>query len=95
MFPYSCDFQAGCPVVAAFLHYFLLALFSWMLCEGALHYILLVKVFGGGAEDKVKYFYMFGWGRLPCTIHYNLFLNRIKIVFNRQDMHDTEDIVVP
>ena len=58
-----CYFQAGCTVVAVFLHYFLLALFSWMLCEGVLLYILLVKVFGGGAEEKVKYFYIFGWGR--------------------------------
>jgi len=33
-----------------------------MLCEGVLLYFLLVKVFGGGAEDKVKYFYLFGWG---------------------------------
>ena len=34
-----------------------------MLCEGVLLYFLLVKVFGGGAEEKVKYFYIFGWGR--------------------------------
>jgi len=54
--------KAGCPVVAALLHYFLLALFSWMLCEGILHYLLLVKVFGGGAGNKLKYFYMLGWG---------------------------------
>lgn len=54
--------MAGCPVVAASLHYFLLALFSWMLCEGVLHYYLLIKVFGVGVGNKVKYFYMFGWG---------------------------------
>lgn len=51
-------------MLAALLHYFLLALFCWMLCEGVLLYFLLVKVFGGGAEDKVKYFYLFGWGKL-------------------------------
>ena len=51
-------------MVAVFLHYFLLALFSWMLCEGVLLYILLVKVFGGGAEEKIKFFYIFGWGKL-------------------------------
>lgn len=49
--------------MAALLHYFLLALFCWMLCEGVLLYILLVKVFGGGADDKVKYFYLLGWGK--------------------------------
>ncbi|XP_068678794.1 uncharacterized protein [Montipora foliosa] len=59
--------KVGCTVVAAFLHYFLLSLFSWMLCEGVLLYILLVKVFGGSAEEKVKYFYIFGWG-FPAII---------------------------
>ena len=61
-------FQAGCTAIAVLLHYFLLALFSWMLCEGVLLYILLVKVFGGGAEEKVKYFYVFGWGRFFSVI---------------------------
>ncbi|XP_044174180.1 uncharacterized protein LOC114947269 isoform X5 [Acropora millepora] len=61
------DNKVGCTVVAALLHYFLLAMFSWMLCEGVLLYILLVKVFGGGAEEKVKYFYIFGWG-FPAII---------------------------
>ena len=50
-------------MVAALLHYFLLALFSWMLCEGILHYIVIVRVLRGHAEDKVKFFYLFGWGR--------------------------------
>ncbi|XP_068681245.1 adhesion G protein-coupled receptor L4-like isoform X1 [Montipora foliosa] len=59
--------KVGCTVVAAFLHYFLLSLFSWMLCEGVLLYILLVKVFGGSAKEKVKYFYIFGWG-FPAII---------------------------
>ena len=38
-------------------------MFSWMLCEGVLLYLLLVKVFGGSVEEKVKYFYLFGWGK--------------------------------
>lgn len=38
-----------------------------MLCEGVLLYYLLVKVFGGEVEDKVKYFYVFGWG-FPAII---------------------------
>ena len=70
------DWQVGCTVVAAFLHYFLLSLFSWMLCEGVLLYILLVKVFGGSAEEKVKYFYIFGWGRfgsLSKLLHLTLY----------------------
>ena len=60
----ACVCQVGCTVSASLLHYFLLALFCWMLCEGVLFYILIVKVVKGGGEDKVKYFYMFGWGKL-------------------------------
>lgn len=63
----------GCPIVAALLHYFLLALFSWMLCEGTLHYLVFVKVVGGDAEDKIKYFCIFGWGKF-ALIAPNLFL---------------------
>ncbi|XP_022786826.1 adhesion G protein-coupled receptor L3-like isoform X1 [Stylophora pistillata] len=59
--------ETGCTIMAALLHYFLLTLFCWMLCEGVLLYILLVKVFGGGADDKVKYFYLLGWG-FPAVI---------------------------
>ena len=65
---FSCiPFQTGCIAIAVLLHYFLLALFSWMLCEGVLLYFLLVKVFGAGAEEKVKYFYIFGWGRFTSV----------------------------
>ena len=53
-------------MVTALLHYFLLALFSWMLCEGILHYIVIVRVHGD-AEDKVKFFYLFGWGRYTLS----------------------------
>ena len=38
-----------------------------MLCEGVLHYFLIVKVFGGGVAVQVKYFYIFGWGKF--TFH--------------------------
>ena len=68
------DWQAGCTVVAAFLHYFLLSLFSWMLCEGVLLYILLIKVFRGIAEEKVKYFYIFGWGRFSPSLSLSLLI---------------------
>ena len=52
-----------CTVSAGLLHYFLLALFCWMLCEGVLLYIVIGKAAISGVEDKVKYFYMFGWGK--------------------------------
>ena len=63
---HACNCQVGCTVSASLLHYFLLALFCWMLCEGVLHYIVISKGDISGAvdvEDKVKYFYMFGWGK--------------------------------
>ena len=63
---YYLNLQSECTVVAALLHYCLLALFSWMLCEGILHYIVIVRVVHGDHEDKVKFFYLFGWGR--CTL---------------------------
>ena len=50
--------------MAALLHYFLLAMFAWMLCEGILLYLLLVRVFGGAAQESLKYFYALGWGKL-------------------------------
>lgn len=50
--------------MAGLLHYFALALFSWMLCEGILHYLKIVKPlkYGFAVDDYVKYFYMGGWG---------------------------------
>ncbi|XP_048581998.1 uncharacterized protein LOC116611752 isoform X2 [Nematostella vectensis] len=59
--------QKGCKALAILLHYFLLAVFCWMLCEGALLYIIIVKVIGGKPEEKVKYFLLFGWG-FPAII---------------------------
>ena len=66
---FSCDFQAGCPVVAALLHYFLLALFSWMLCEGLLLFINVMKPHQTKSilGSKIQYFYIFGWGRWLFT----------------------------
>ena len=54
--------QVGCKVVAALLHYFLLAMFSWMLCQGILFYIQIIQVFGSDPKGVLKYFYAFGWG---------------------------------
>ncbi|XP_073253880.1 adhesion G protein-coupled receptor B1-like [Porites lutea] len=69
---------AGCPVLAALLHYILLALFSWMLCEGVLHYILIVKVFGGGSGTKVRYFCLFAWGCPAVVVAVSLAVTRAK-----------------
>jgi hypothetical protein len=39
--------KVGCVAVAALLHYFILASFMWMLVDGVLKYLLIVKVFRG------------------------------------------------
>lgn len=70
--------ETKCIVVAALLHYFLLALFSWMLCEGILHYIFIIRVFHGDAEDKVKFFYLFGWGFPAIVVIISLSVTQLK-----------------
>ncbi|KAM7434936.1 hypothetical protein ABFA07_015040 [Porites harrisoni] len=70
--------EPECTVVAALLHYFLLALFSWMLCEGILHYIVIVRVLHGHAEDKVKFFYLFGWGFPAIMVIISLSVTQLK-----------------
>ena len=37
--------QVGCQVVAVLLHYFFLVTFMWMLMEGVVLYVALVRVF--------------------------------------------------
>ena len=59
-----------CGVVAGALHYLLLSVFCWMLAEGVMLYLLLVRVFGGLA-DKWYFFLPFGWGKLlACKCMY-------------------------
>ncbi|XP_065916114.1 uncharacterized protein [Dysidea avara] len=51
-----------CTVVAALLHYLFTAVFSWMLCEGILLYVFLVKVFNLGFFTKKRLYCIIGWG---------------------------------
>ena len=59
-------FQAICTIVAAFLHYFLLSAFSWMLIEGIFLHILIVKVFHDHLPKK-RFYVTFCWGELEGT----------------------------
>ena len=54
--------QVACKVVAALLHYFFTAVFTWMLCEGIMLYFLLVKVFNTGLGQKKWFYFAIGWG---------------------------------
>ena len=48
----DCIFQIGCSFVAVALHYLFLVSFMWMLMEGVVLYVLLVKVFVEGSQRK-------------------------------------------
>uniref|UniRef100_A0A3B4DUZ1 Adhesion G protein-coupled receptor D2 n=2 Tax=Pygocentrus nattereri TaxID=42514 RepID=A0A3B4DUZ1_PYGNA len=56
----------ACTLVAALLHLFFMAAFSWMLVEGLLLWSKVVTV--NLSEDRhMKYYYLIGWG-LPVLI---------------------------
>ncbi|XP_071088322.1 adhesion G protein-coupled receptor L4-like [Haliotis cracherodii] len=55
----------ACKTVAILLHYFLTAMFCWMLVEGIHLYVALVKVFKRGSH--IKKYVAIGWG-VPLVI---------------------------
>jgi len=55
VFP-SIPSQVGCQVVAVLLHYFFLVTFMWMLMEGVVLYVALVRVF---VKHKTRYIIAF------------------------------------
>ncbi|XP_056131823.1 adhesion G-protein coupled receptor D2 [Lampris incognitus] len=58
--------KVACTLVAALLHLFFMAAFSWMLVEGLLLWSKVVTV--NLSEDQhMKYYYLIGWG-LPVLI---------------------------
>ncbi|RDD44469.1 Adhesion G-protein coupled receptor D1 [Trichoplax sp. H2] len=54
-----------CKVVAIGLHYFLLAMFSWMLMEALHLYFQIISVFN--TKSRLKLYYILGWGA-PAVI---------------------------
>ena len=50
--------------VAILLHYFFLATFVWMLCEGIFLFIFLNFVFYTGFLSKWYIYFALGWGKL-------------------------------
>ena len=63
--PSSTIMQGGCAFVAALLHYFFLAAFCWMLCEGVMLYLKLVVVFSN-LSKKWWFYLLLGWGE--CSV---------------------------
>ncbi|XP_065911525.1 adhesion G protein-coupled receptor L3-like [Dysidea avara] len=68
------DSKAGCISVTVLLHYFFIAAFCWMLCEGIIIYILLVKVFYNGFFKKLPFYIVLGWGMLQTHVMYFIYL---------------------
>ena len=63
-----CSLQGGCVFVTVLLHYFFLAAFCWMLCEGIMLYLMLVVVFSR-LSKKWWFFLLLGWGKLrTCSV---------------------------
>ncbi|KAM6963084.1 adhesion G protein-coupled receptor D2 [Aplochiton taeniatus] len=58
--------KVACTLVAALLHLFFMAAFSWMLVEGLLLWSKVVTV-NLSEDTHMKYYYLIGWG-LPVLI---------------------------
>uniref|UniRef100_A0A8D2JIM2 Adhesion G-protein coupled receptor G6 n=2 Tax=Varanus komodoensis TaxID=61221 RepID=A0A8D2JIM2_VARKO len=63
----SFDIEGLCIAIAALLHYFLLATFTWMGLEAVHMYIALVKVFNTYIRRYILKFCIIGWG-LPALV---------------------------
>ena len=62
--------KVACTIVAALLHYFFTAVFSWMLSEGIMLYFLLVKVFNTGLGERRLFYFALGWGKPTFNLYY-------------------------
>jgi len=78
--------KASCLIVAILLHYFFMAAFSWMFCEGFLLFVTLQFVFYEGLFNRRKFYFVFGWSkytmlpRIPNYITFYLLALPIPIV---------------
>ncbi|XP_053567795.1 adhesion G-protein coupled receptor G6 [Bombina bombina] len=63
----SFDINGLCIAVAALLHFFLLATFTWMALEAVHMYIALVKVFNTYIRRYILKFCIIGWG-IPAVV---------------------------
>ena len=58
--------QISCKAVTAILHYFSLAIFCWMLCEGIMLCVMVSGKFlvsGKFPEQKLRFYLLIGWGK--------------------------------
>ena len=60
--------QVACRVVAVLLHYSFLVTFMWMLMEGVILYITLVRVFNRHKKRYLAAFTIISYGRSGSSI---------------------------
>ena len=82
-----CHIQGACKFVAALLHYFFLSVFSWMLCEGVMLYLMLVVVFSS-LSKKWWFFLLLGWCRLLIVTSYSSGTSDNGLLKNRNNLKD-------
>lgn len=78
----SFDVEGLCIAIAALLHYFLLATFTWMGLEAVHMYIALVKVFNTYIRRYILKFCIIGWGKCYTTSKLVFSLDYISFVLN-------------
>ncbi|UYV64579.1 hypothetical protein LAZ67_3001240 [Cordylochernes scorpioides] len=59
--------RAACGVVAAALHFSLLATFSWSLIEGFQQYVTLAEM-SDGTSSRARWYYGFAYGMPACVV---------------------------
>ena len=61
--PLYCTTQAVCLTIAVLLHYLILVMCMWMLMEGVVLYVMLVKVFITLHKRYIAFFTIASYGR--------------------------------
>ena len=70
--PLSCTLQAVCSAIAVLLHYLFLVVFMWMLMEGVVLYVALVKVFIKYHKRYIAAFTVASYGQHLIIINFCL-----------------------
>lgn len=63
-----------CAIVAITINYFYLVAFAWMVTEGVMLYLKVVKVFN--VDTSTKIFYALAWGKK------NLIISKKRLLFS-------------
>ena len=67
--------QEGCIVTTTLLHYFILAVFCWTLCEGVIILVMLANMTDYHYFQSTYIFLLLGWGKICiclCTVYFTI-----------------------